>query len=280
VAGVRAAYRVSERRACAALAFPRATQRYRSTRNPQDALRVRLRDLAAARVRYGYRRLLVLLRREGWAVNHKRVYRLYREEGLTMRRRTPRRHAACQTRVERPPAEVANQVWAMDFVTDQLSDGRRVRVLTVLDVFTREALAIRIDFRFTGDQVVQVLEDLAAARGAPRSVRVDNGPEFTGRALDLWAYFRGVALDFSRPGKPTDNGFIESFNGRLRQECLNLNWFLCLDDARVRVEAWRREYNRDRPHSALGDLAPEEFAASQARTNRPNPRSKVSQPVE
>ena len=160
-----------------------------------------------------------------------------------MRRKTPRRHASSQPRATRPAAEAANQVWAMDFMSDALADGRRFRVLTVLDLFTRECLAIRVDLRFTGDGVVAVLEGLVAERGLPSSIRVDNGPEFTGRTLDLWAYFNGVTLDFSRPGKPTDNAFIESFNGRLREECLNPHWFLCLDDARAKIESWRSRYN-------------------------------------
>ena len=144
----------------------------------------------------------------------------------------------------------------MDFLSDSLADGRRLRILTVVDTFTREALAARADLRFTGDQVVRVLEGLVAERGAPSSIRVDNGPEFVGRSLDLWAYFSGVTLDFRRPGKPTDNGYIEAFNGRLRQECLDPSWFLCLDDARAKIEAWRQRYNREHPHSALGYLAP------------------------
>jgi putative transposase len=276
VADLVARYGASHRRACQAMDFPRSTHHYRARRDPQAALRVRLRDLAGARVRYGYRRLHVLLRREGWHVNHKRVYRLYREEGLAVRRKTPRRHASSQTRAARPAAEGVNRVWAMDFLSDTLSDGRRFRVLTVLDLFTREGLAARADFRITGDQVVQVLEDLAAQRGVPASIRVDNGPEFTGRSLDLWAYFRGVALDFSRPATPTDNAFIEAFNGRLRQECLDPSWFLCLDEARAKIEAWRRRYNAEHPHSALGYLAPGEFASTQAGSTGPNPISKLS----
>src|SRR5262249_6524713 len=157
----------------------------------------------------------------------------------------------------------ADEVWALDFMSDTLSDGRKFRLLTVLDVFTRECLAIRVDTRFTGDQVVKVLEELAFERGSPQRLRIDNGPEFTGRSLDLWAYFNQVTLDFSEPAKPTDNAFIESFNGRFRQECLNLHWFLCLEDARAKVEVWRRQYNAEHPHSALGYLAPGEFAASQ-----------------
>ncbi len=273
---LKAAYGASERRTCAALRFPRASLRYVSRRDPQDALRVRLRDLAGARFRYGYRRLHVLLRREGWEVNHKRTYRLYAEEGLAMRAKTPRRHASSQVRTTRPAAEAANRVWAMDFMSDALSDGRRFRVLTIVDAYTREGLAALADLRFTGDQVVRALEGVVAERGSPASIRVDNGPEFAGRSLDLWAYFSGVTLDFSRPGKPTDNAFIEAFNGRLRQECLDPNWFLCLDDARAKIEAWRSRYNREHPHSSLGYLAPEEFASKKAGEDGPITAAEVS----
>jgi putative transposase len=227
-------------------------------------------------VRYGYRRLHVLLRREGWRVNHKRVYRLYTPEQLAVRRKNPRRTASCQVRAARPAVAAAGHTWALDFMSDCLADGRRFRVLTVLDVFTRECLAIRVDVRFTGGQVVEVLEGLARERGTRKCLRTDNGPAFTGKLLDLWAYFNGVTLDFSRRGKPTDNAFIESFNGRFRQECLDQHWFVCLDDARAKIEAWRREYNEERPHSALGNLAPEEFAKSQARNRGPNPASKLA----
>lgn len=276
VAELMTRYGASRRQVCLALLFPSSTDYYRGHRDPQDALRVRLRDLAASRVRYGYRRLYVLLRREGWVINHKRVYRLYKQEQLALRRKNPRRRASCRPREGRPPVEAANQVWAMDFVTVPLADGRKARVLTVLDLFTREGLAIRADARFTSGQVVAVLEELTYLRGAPGSVRVDNGPEFTGKMLDLWAYFNKVTLDFSRPGKPTDNAFIESFNGRLRQECLDPNWFVCLEDLRQKTEAWRQEYNEERPHSALGDLAPREFAESHARVKGPDGPSKLA----
>jgi putative transposase len=257
-------YGVSARRACEAMRFPRSTHHYRGRRDTQDALRMRLRELACARVRYGYRRLHVLLRREGWAINVKRVYRLYRLELLTLRRKAPRRRVSCRHRDGRPAVESANQAWSMDFVSDALADGRRLRILTVIDLYTRESLAIRVGARFTSEQVVRVLEEGAPLRGHPASIRVDNGPEFTGRMLDLWAHLNGVTLDFSRPGKPTDNGFIESFNGRLREECLSQHYFTSLEDAREAVEAWRIEYNERRPHSSLGNLAPGEFATSKA----------------
>lgn len=221
---------------------------------------MRIREIAATRVRYGYLRIHVLLLREGWRINRKRVYRIYTEEGLQMRRRVPRRHVSSRRRVERPLAKRANEIWSMDFMSDGLGDGRKIRVLTIVDNFTRESLAGEVSQRFSGHDVARVLTRISAGRGLPRSIRVDNGPEFISRALDQWAYLNKVELDFSRPGKPTDNALIESFNGRLRQECLNQNWFMSLDDARRIVQTWRQEYNEDRPHGSLGNLAPREFA--------------------
>ena len=257
---VQVAYRVAERRACRVLGFSRTTYRYRSRLNPRAELRVRLRDLATSRVHYGYQRLWVLLRREGWLVNKKLVYRLYCEEGLGIRRRKPRRRKSVQVREARSIAQRANDSWSMDFVSDQLVGGQRFRLLTLVDNHSRESLAIEVGQRLTGDDVVRVLEGVASLRGKPQTIRVDNGPEFISRSLDLWAYFSGVKLDFSRPGKPTDNAFIESFNGRLRDECLNQHWFLSLDEARAVTEAWRDDYNRVRPHGALGNRTPSEFA--------------------
>ena len=253
-------YRVSERRACKALAFPRSTVRYLSVAAPQEHLRMRLRDLAAARVGYGYRRLHVLLQREGWNVNHKRVYRLYCQEGLGMRKRPPRRRVACIKRDLRPVASKKNECWSMDFVSDQLYDGRRIRVFTLVDNHTRESLALHVAQRVRGQDVVRVLEGVVEEHGLPGAIRVDNGPEFISKDLDLWAYWNKVKLDFSRPGKPTDNAFIESFNARFRLECLNEHWFLTLEDARQKIEAWRRDYNENRPHSSLGNVPPAEFA--------------------
>ena len=236
--------------------------RRQRVRDDQAVLRIRLRDLVASRARYGYRRLHVLLKREGWQVNHKRVYRIYSEEGLTMRRKRPKRHRSGKVRVDRRKATAANEIWSMDFMSDALFGGRRIRILTIVDNFTRESLAIRAEPRFTGDGVVSVLEELADGRGLPEKIQVDNGPEFASKSLDLWAYLNGVQLDFSRPGKPTDNAVIESFNGKFREECLNQNWFLSLEEAKYKIELWRREYNEVRPHSALGSLAPSEFAVS------------------
>ena len=254
---------VSERRACHVLCAPRSSQRYASVRDDQAVLRSRIRQIAGVHVTWGYQRIWIKLRREGWTVNRKRVYRLYREEGLCVGRHKPRRHRSSVTRPELTRATRVNESWSMDFMADQLFDGRRFRLLTIVDDFTRESLAIEVGRALRGDDVARVLDRIKADRNAlPTKIRVDNGSEFTSKRLDQWAYLNGVRLDFSRPGKPTDNGLIEAFNGRLRAECLNENWFLSLDDAKQKVEVWRRHYNRDRPHSALGSLAPEEFAAS------------------
>jgi putative transposase len=255
---LRAAWRVSVRRACQVLRASRSTYQYKSRGGSQDELRQRIREIAETRVRYGYRRIHVLLQREGWAVNAKRVYRLYREMGLQLRNKTPKRKVKAKLRVGRSDPAMANDVWAMDFVHDQLYDGRRLRILTVIDAFTRYVPAIEPRERFTGADVVGVLERICARHGHPRSIRVDQGPEFISRDLDLWAYANGVELDFSRPGKPTDNAFIESLNGKFRAECLNAHWFMNLADARGKCERWRRDYNTERPHSAIGYRTPAE----------------------
>lgn len=261
-------FEVSERRACRAMGFGRASHRYQSRRDPAVELRMRLKELAESRVRYGYRRLHILLQREGWLVNHKRLYRLYREEGLSIRTRSPKRRRACRYRSGRSEADGMNDVWAMDFMSDRLFDEKPFRILTIVDCFTREALATAARTKFRAYQVIDELDRLARIRGKPRSIRVDNGPEFAGRLLDQWAYLNKVELDFSRPGKPTDNAYIEAFNSRLRQECLNASWFLSMDDARNRIDAWRADYNETRPHSSLGNLTPSEFAAQLNETRK------------
>jgi putative transposase len=237
--------------------------RYVSHRPDQTPLVMRIRDLAA-RTRYGYFRIHILLRREGWFVDHTRVYRLYREDRLHLRLKKPRRNVSAANRVRQPAASAANEMWSMDFVSDALFDGRRLRALTVVDAFTREALAIDVDQGIKGEQVVAAMARISSIRGAPKTIRVDNGPDFISKALDRWAYENGVTLDFSRPGKPTDNAFVE-FRGRLRDECLNAHWFLSLADARAKIEAWRRDYNESRPHTSLGWLTPVEYAAAAAK---------------
>ena len=247
-------YRVSEKRACQVIQICRTSYRYRSTRDEQALLRLRINEIARVRVRYGYKRIHVLLRREGWAVNHKRVYRIYCEEGLNLRVKKPKRRRSAAQRVMRPPATFQNESWSMDFVTDSLFNGRRFRALTIVDNFSRECLAIEIGQHVTGQDVVRVVERIKGSRGRPGFIKVDNGPEFISKELDRWAYENAVTLDFSRPGKPTDNAYIESFNGSLRDECLNTNWFLSLEDARDKIENWRCDYNLWRPHSSLDNL--------------------------
>ncbi|WP_430448865.1 IS3 family transposase [Rhodophyticola sp.] len=261
-------FEVSERRACNAMGFGRASHRYQSRRDPAVELRMRLKELAESRVRYGYRRLHILLQREGWQVNHKRLYRLYCEEGLSIRTRSPKRRRACRYRSGRSNADGMNDVWAMDFMSDRLFDEKPFRILTIVDCFTREALATSARTNFRAYQVIDELDRLARIRGKPRSIRSDNGPEFAGRLLDQWAYLNKVELDFSRPGQPTDNAYIEAFNSRLRQECLNASWFLSMDDARTRINSWRTDYNETRPHSSLGNLTPNEFTAQLKETRK------------
>ncbi len=276
---LRAAYQVSTRRACDVVLLARSSYHYRSIADGQDQLRIRIRDIAQARVHYGYRRVTIQLRREGWCVNHKRVYRLYTEQCLAMKRAKPRRSRGSKRRSDRPKATGVNQVWAMDFVADQLFDGKRIRVLTLIDTYSRECLALTVGQSLKGADVVRVLEGIRRRRGVPQTICVDNGSEFVSKVMDLWSYSQGVRLDFSRPGKPTDNAMIESFNSRFRQECLNEHWFLSLADAREIIEAWRMDYNRERPHSALGNLTPQAFARTAPRL-RKAPLSSAPEPLD
>jgi putative transposase len=248
---------LSERRACALAQLNRATARYRIRRAPQESLRTRLRELAAVRLRWGYRRLHLLLRREGYQVNHKRVYRLYRDEGLAVRRRHRKRVA--QRRVPLVAPDRLNAHWGADFMHDALISGRRFRCLNVVDAFNREGLASEVETSLPAARVVQVLDEIALERGYPQRMTVDNGPEFRSRALDMWAYAHGVELVFIDAGKPAQNAIVESFNGRMRDECLNLHWFRTVDEAWATIRAYREDYNVVRPHSALGYRTPLEF---------------------
>jgi putative transposase len=269
VDAVRRTWQVSIRRACRALPVDRSTYHYRSRRAGQAQLIHRIREIAASRVRYGYRRVHVLLRREGWRVNPKRVYRLYRELGLQLRNKSPKRRVKAKLREDRREATQVNENWAMDFVHDQLATGRKLRVLTIVDTFSRFSPVIEPRFRFRGADVVAILESVCRHVGFPKTIQVDQGSEFISRDLDLWAYQRDVTLDFSRPGKPTDNPFVESFNGKFRAECLNAHWFLSLDDARRKCESWRRDYNEERPHSAIGYKVPIELVNRSAALGPP-----------
>jgi len=257
VRAIQAKFRLSERRACGLVGLGRSTCRYETRRAEWPALRERLHALAAERRRFGYRRLYILLRREGYRVNLKRVYRLYRDDGLAVRRRRRRRRVARGTPLAGPTR--INERWSLDFLLDTLEDGRRVRLLAVVDDFTRACLAIEVDTSLGGRRVVEVLQRLVETRGKPAVLITDNGPEFAGRALDAWAYAQGIRLHFIEPGKPNQNAYVESFNGRFRDECLNEHWFLSLAHTRQIVEAWRLDYNAVRPHSSLGNVSPTEF---------------------
>lgn len=250
-------YGLSARRCCRLFGLARSTWQYASRRGTDAGLRERLRDLAATLPRYGYKRLCRRLRRQGVHVNHKKVYRIYREEGLLVRKRARKRLVR---RCERPALPTRpNEEWSMDFTADQLADGRRFRTFNVVDDFTRECLAIQVERSIPGTVVARVLDRLVQERGRPKAIICDNGPEFIGRALEIWAEENAVKLRFIEPGKPVQNCYVESFNGRFRDECLNEHWFTSMDDARSIIEAWRVDYNEVREHSALGAMTPTEY---------------------
>ena len=233
---------------------------YQPQERDDEPLRKALREKARERKRWGYRRLIVLLRRDGWTDNHKRIERIYREERLQVPKRRKRKTA--YRRKEKPAAPVRmNDRWSMDFVHDVTAQGRKIRALNVVDDCTRECLWIEVDTSLGGERVTRVLSCLVDLRGKPDRLVMDNGPEFTGHRLDQWAYDNGVALDFIEPGKPQQNGYVESFNGKFRDECLNEHWFADVAEAREIIEEWRVDYNEHRPHSSLDYLAPAEFAA-------------------
>jgi len=251
---------VSERRACGLIGVARTTvRRVVGESEMNEALRVRMVDLAHARRRFGYRRIHDLLRREGVVANHKRVYRLYRESNLSVRKRRRRKLVMLDRPVLQAPTG-PNEIWSIDFVMDSLANGKRIKCLTVVDDFTRECLDIAVDFGISGEYVAHVLERIAQFRGLPKAIRTDQGPEFTSRALDRWAYGQGIHLKLIAAGKPTQNAYIESFNGKFRDECLNDHYFNNLAHARAVIGEWRRDYNEARPHSSLGRIPPAEFA--------------------
>jgi len=253
-------YDLPIRRACRLIKQHRSNQYYSSVKDPRLALRARMREIAHTRVRYGYRRIHVLLKREGWQLGKSQAQRIYSEEQLQLRSKLPKRRKMVMTRQLKVKPTRPNEAWSMDFVADQLANGGKFRTLTIVDVYSKEALAIEVGQRLRSEHVVAVLNRLAAQRGTPKYLFVDNGSEFSGRLLDLWAYHHQARIDFSRPGKPTDNCHIETFNGSFRDECLNLHWFETLEEAKAIIEAWRRDYNESRPHSTLNDLSPAEFA--------------------
>ena len=254
-------YAFSERRACRLMMLAVTTYRYRSQRS-DEPLRTKLVELAREKPRFGYRRLHVLLRRSGERVNHKRLHRIYCEAGLRIRRKK-RKHCVREGKalVARTSA---NQEWALDFAHDAVASGRAIRVLSVVDAYTRECLALEVDTSFASRRVTRVLEAIVAERGVPQAIRCDNGPELTSRHFLAWCIERQIELLHIQPGKPTQNARIESFHGRLREECLSVSWFQNLFDARRKIAAWRQEYNEERPHSSLGYKTPKEFAQAQA----------------
>jgi putative transposase len=261
---LRVEYAASERRVCGLLGMAGSSYRYRTTRC-DDELRTRLVELAREKPRFGYRRLQVLLERGGEGVNHKRVHRVYREAGLSLRRKK-RKHCA---RVGKPlvARTSANQEWGLDFVHDAVECGRAIRVLSVVDAYTRECLALEVDTSFASRRVTRVLDGIMVERGVPGALRCDNGPEFSSRHFLAWCIERGIELIQIQPGKPTQNARVESFHGRLREECLNVSWFQNLFDAKWKIAAWRTEYNEERPHSSLGYLTPNEYAARSERAS-------------
>ena len=261
---MREQYAVSQRRVCGLLSMAVSSYRYASRRSDEQ-LRDRLLQLAREKPRFGYRRLQVLLRRAGEAANHKRVYRAYREAGLCLRRKK-RKHC---TRVGAPLRQrtMANQEWALDFVHDVLAAGRTIRVLSVVDAFTRECLALEVDTSFASRRVTRTLEEIVTRRGKPQSIRCDNGPELTSRHFLSWCLEQQIELVHIQPGKPTQNAQVESFHGKLREECLRVSWFQNLFDARRKIGEWRRDYNEQRPHSSLGYRTPCEFAAWAEKTS-------------
>ena len=250
----------SARKACLLVGLNRSSYHYQLVRKDDEGIRWRIRELALARHRFGSPRIHLLLKREGLVINHKRVERIYREEGLSLRKRRRRKTAAIY-RLELPKPAAPNEMWSMDFVMDSIVTGRKFRALAIVDQYSRECPAIEVDTSLGGERVVAVLDRLAESRGLPQAITMDNGPEFAGRRLDEWAYRKGVKLNFIRPGKPIENAYAESFIGRLRDECLNEN----LAHAKGVIEAWRADYNAARPHSSLEGLTPQEFA-TMART--------------
>lgn len=252
----------SQRRACRVVGLCRATWQYAPKPESAEnvALRARIREIAMRRRRFGQDRIYGILRREGEVVNYKRVRRLYVEEKLSLRLKRRKKHAAL-VRVPLAVPTGPNQVWALDFVWDSLMNGRRFKILTVMDIFSREGLATEVEYGINGLRMSQVLDRLFEARGKVGGIVMDNGPEMSGTVMDAWAYRNGVLLDFIDAGKPTQNGFIESFNGRLREECLNDNQFRTLVEAQTIIEAWRRDYNDERPHGSLKGMTPSAFAA-------------------
>jgi putative transposase len=245
------------------LGLSRTSYCYEPVVKPDEELIIkRLKKLAETRRRFGCPRLHIMLRREGFMINHKRTERIYRQQGLKLRIRR-RKKMSSILRTEMPKPQYPNHIWGMDFMRDNLANGRTLKILSVVDEWTRKCFRIEVDTSINGIRVTRVLTEIGQKEGLPEIIIIDNGPEFISNALDNWAYQRGVKLIFIRPGKPVENAYIESFNGRLRDECLNENWFLTLEHAGGIIEKWRMDYNNARPHSSLGYLTPEEFLSQE-----------------
>lgn len=249
-------FQLSERRACKVIPMRRGTFRYELKVKCDEPLRTAIKDIAQSRPRYGYKRIGTVLTRQGLKANHKKIYRIYKEEGLQVRTKIRRKKTTSRTRGKLPRARGLNKIWSMDFVHDNLANGRKIRMLTIVDHFSRESVAIEVGMGLQACDVIRCLSRIKLNRPLPQVISVDNGSEFSGKELDQWAFENQVKLHFIRPGKPTENAYIESFNGRLRDECLNANVFYTLDDAKEIIESWRIDYNNWRPHSSLGNQSP------------------------
>lgn len=262
---LKGAYRVSERRSCHVVKISRSSCRYAAKPKNDEHLRGAIRDIAQSRPRFGYKRIMTLLRRQGYQVGKDKVYRIYREEGLQVRTKR-RKKTVSRRRISLPRPKSINRIWSMDFVHDQLVCGRRFRLLTIVDHFSRESVAVDVGFSLKAHDVIRALSRLKIIRGLPKIITVDNGSEFSGNELDRWAHENNVQLHFIRPGKPVENAYIESFNGRIRDECLNCHVFYNLDEAKEIVAKWREDYNDWRPHSSLGDETPSSYAKRSIKT--------------
>lgn len=250
---------MGERRSCKVVAIQRSVYRYQSKPKNDEHLRIAIRDIAQSRPRFGYKRILTILRRQGHQIGKDKIYRIYREEGLQVRTKR-RKKTVSRRRLALPRPKSINRIWSMDFVHDELASRQSIRLLTIVDHFSRESVAIEVGLQLRARDVIRALSRLKIVRGLPKIITVDNGSEFSGNELDRWAHENGVQLHFIRPGKPVENAYIESFNGRLRDECLNCHVFYSLEETKLIVERWRADYNDWRPHSSLGNETPSDFA--------------------
>lgn len=257
-------HQFSQRRACKLVNLHRSVGRYKSRKKPDEAICQRIKEIAFERTRFGYRRIHHALKREGVKINHKKLFRIYRELGIKVKKRGNRKRCT-GPRKPKIVAKSVNQVWSLDFMSDRLACGRRFRLLNVIDEFTRESLLMTIDTSISGSRVVRELEKLVAERGRPEQVISDNGTEFTSNSVLDWAAKESVEWHYISPGKPMQNGTVESFNGRVRDEFLNQNWFLSLEEAKELTKSWQEDYNTNRPHGSLNGMTPKEFKRAHER---------------